>query len=46
LTRLRFGPVEIGTLAPGKTRALTPAEKSALERLRPAQKRAPVRPTE
>jgi len=46
LTRLKFGPVEIGRLEPGKTRALTLTEKNALERLRPAQKRAPVRPTE
>lgn len=46
LTRLKFGPVEIGRLEPGKTRALTQTEKNALERLRPAQKRAPVRPTE
>ena len=48
LTRVSFGPVQLGTLAPGKTRPLTPAEKTALAKLRPPspQKRAPVRPTE
>ncbi|HEY2065544.1 MAG TPA: pseudouridine synthase [Gemmatimonadaceae bacterium] len=33
LVRVKFGPVELGDLAPGKVRALTKAERAALERL-------------
>jgi 23S rRNA pseudouridine2605 synthase len=33
LIRVRFGPVELGDLAPGKVRSLTKAERAALERL-------------
>jgi 23S rRNA pseudouridine2605 synthase len=33
LVRVKFGPVELGDLAPGKVRSLTKAEKSALDRL-------------
>ncbi|HYD51275.1 MAG TPA: pseudouridine synthase [Gemmatimonadaceae bacterium] len=33
LVRTRFGPVELGTLEPGRSRALTPRERTALERL-------------
>lgn len=36
LERVRFGPVSIGALKPGATRAPTAAERSALERLRAA----------
>jgi 23S rRNA pseudouridine2605 synthase len=53
LTRVKFGPIALGTLPPGKIRPLTTAEKEALSRIRSAaaaqlksQKRAPVRPTE
>jgi 23S rRNA pseudouridine2605 synthase len=53
LTRVKFGPVALGALLPGKMRPLTAAEKAALARIRSAataqlktQKRAPVRPTE
>ena len=49
LTRIRFGPVELGAVRPGKTRALTTAEQSALRRIMKkaeGQKRAAVRPTE
>lgn len=47
LTRTRFGPVELGSLRAGETRALSPSEKSALERLRFAsQKRAAGQATE
>ena len=53
LTRVRFGPVALGALTPGKIRALTPVEKEGLARIRAAataqlkkQKRAAVRPTE
>lgn len=31
LVRIRFGPVKLGTLAPGKTRALTAKERRAIE---------------
>jgi 23S rRNA pseudouridine2605 synthase len=34
LTRTRFGPVRIGALPPGRFRALTPRERTALERHR------------
>ena len=34
LTRLRFGPISLGDLAPGRTRPLTKRERSALERYR------------
>jgi 23S rRNA pseudouridine2605 synthase len=33
LVRVKFGPVELGELAPGKVRSLTKAEKSALDKL-------------
>ena len=33
LVRVKFGPVELGDLAPGKVRSLTKAEKSALDKL-------------
>ena len=33
LMRVKFGPVELGELAPGKVRALTKAERTALENL-------------
>lgn len=33
LVRIRFGPVELGTLAPGKVRSLTRAELRSLEKL-------------
>jgi 23S rRNA pseudouridine2605 synthase len=33
LIRVKFGPVELGDLAPGKVRSLTKAEKAALDRL-------------
>jgi 23S rRNA pseudouridine2605 synthase len=33
LVRIKFGPVELGDLAPGKVRSLTKAEKSALDKL-------------
>jgi 23S rRNA pseudouridine2605 synthase len=33
LVRVKFGPVELGDLAPGKVRSLTRAERAALERL-------------
>jgi len=49
LARVRFGPVEIGSLPAGSTRSLTAAEKRALDTLmRDAarQKRAAVQPTE
>jgi 23S rRNA pseudouridine2605 synthase len=34
LARLRFGPISLGDLAPGRTRQLTKSERSALERYR------------
>jgi pseudouridine synthase len=34
LTRVQFGPLRLGKLAPGAHRALTPAEREALESLR------------
>ena len=40
LTRIRFGPLHLGDLAPGRTRELTPAEISALREYR----RQPHRP--
>jgi 23S rRNA pseudouridine2605 synthase len=33
LIRVKFGPVELGDLAPGKVRSLTKAEKTALDKL-------------
>jgi 23S rRNA pseudouridine2605 synthase len=33
LVRVKFGPVELGDLAPGKVRSLTKAEKTALDKL-------------
>ena len=33
LIRVKFGPVELGELAPGKVRSLTKAERTALEKL-------------
>jgi 23S rRNA pseudouridine2605 synthase len=33
LIRVKFGPVELGDLAPGKVRSLTKAERAALEKL-------------
>jgi 23S rRNA pseudouridine2605 synthase len=33
LVRVKFGPVELGDLAPGKVRNLTKAEKAALEKI-------------
>lgn len=36
LERVRFGPIELGRLARGKLRELTPRERQALERLRAA----------
>jgi 23S rRNA pseudouridine2605 synthase len=36
LERITFGPIELGRLALGKTRDLTPAERAALERIRAA----------
>jgi 23S rRNA pseudouridine2605 synthase len=33
LVRTRFGPVQLGSLAPGKSRALTPAERRVIEAL-------------
>lgn len=33
LVRVKFGPVELGDLGPGKVRALTKAERAGLERL-------------
>jgi 23S rRNA pseudouridine2605 synthase len=33
LVRVKFGPVELGDLAPGKVRSLTKAERAGLERL-------------
>ena len=33
LVRVKFGPVELGDLAPGKVRSLTRAERASLERL-------------
>ncbi len=33
LVRVKFGPVELGDLAPGKTRGLTAAERKALDKL-------------
>jgi 23S rRNA pseudouridine2605 synthase len=33
LVRVKFGPVELGDLAPGKVRSLTKAERAALEKL-------------
>jgi 23S rRNA pseudouridine2605 synthase len=33
LIRVKFGPVELGDLAPGKVRSLTKAEKAALDKL-------------
>jgi 23S rRNA pseudouridine2605 synthase len=32
LTRIRFGPLELGALKPGHSRRLTPAEVDALAR--------------
>jgi 23S rRNA pseudouridine2605 synthase len=40
LTRTRYGPVELRGLAPGKTRALTAAENSAMEQLRARAERS------
>lgn len=37
LVRTRFGPVRLGNLAPGATRALTPAERDVLEALVPSR---------
>jgi 23S rRNA pseudouridine2605 synthase len=34
LKRVQFGPLRLGTLAPGTHRALTPAERAALDSLR------------
>lgn len=34
LTRMRFGPLKLGTLPPGRFRELTPRERAALERHR------------
>jgi 23S rRNA pseudouridine2605 synthase len=34
LTRTRFGPLRLGSLAPGRARPLTPKERAALERHR------------
>ena len=33
LLRVKFGPVELGDLAPGKVRSLTKAERAALDKL-------------
>ena len=33
LVRVKFGPVELGDLAPGKVRALTKPERAALEKI-------------
>ena len=33
LIRVKFGPVELGDLAPGKVRSLTKAERAALDKL-------------
>jgi 23S rRNA pseudouridine2605 synthase len=44
LRRIRFGPVHIGDLAPGKTRGLTTAERSALERIPSAAAALPEKP--
>lgn len=54
LERIRFGPIALGNLKPGATRALTPAERRAVEAIVHAAhprddrgvRRATVRPTE
>jgi 23S rRNA pseudouridine2605 synthase len=33
LVRVKFGPVELGELAPGKVRSLTKQERAALEKI-------------
>jgi 23S rRNA pseudouridine2605 synthase len=43
LTRLRFGPISLGELAPGAVRPATPREVAALHRI-VSESRAPVAP--